>query len=86
MKVVVKRAEIKRMNSAQASGMQEYKMEASPRGLALIIEIEQYTNDVFEKRTGSEVSELFFSASNSLKVYGSTLQMTLNLDHFYLSV
>ena len=53
--VVVKRADLKRANSAVDSGMPYYKMDAKPRGLALIIEIEEYVDDLHEKRIGSQV-------------------------------
>ena len=43
-------------NSAMDTGMPCYKMDARPRGLVLIIEIEEYVNDVQERRIGSEVS------------------------------
>ena len=55
--VVVRRAEIKRTNSAVVSGMPTYKMDARPRGLALIIEIDEFVNNTYEKRVGSEVSQ-----------------------------
>ena len=55
LNVVVKRASFKRVNSAIDSGMPCYKMDARPRGLALVIEIEEYVNDVKERRIGSEV-------------------------------
>ncbi len=49
---------VKRGNSfnSSASGMPTYKMDARPRGRALIIEIEEYVNDVQDKRIGSHVS------------------------------
>ena len=42
-----------RSNSSVEAGMPEYKMTAYPRGLALIIEIEDYENNVASKRHGS---------------------------------
>ena len=56
LNVVVKRAALNRTNSAMDTGMPCYKMDARPRGLVLIIEIEEYVNDVQERRIGSEVS------------------------------
>ena len=56
LNVVVKRASFRRTNSAMDTGMPCYKMDARPRGLVLIIEIEEYVNDVQERRIGSEVS------------------------------
>lgn len=53
--VKVKKREVKRSNSAVQAGMPEYKMSASPRGLALIIEIEEFSNEVQQKRIGSHV-------------------------------
>ena len=46
--------------------MPAYKMDASPRGLALIIEIEEYVNDIYEKRIGSNV-RMHTSGRNELK-------------------
>lgn len=61
--VVVRRAEVlQRTNSAQEAGMPCYKMESKPRGLALIIEIEEYVNDVQEPRLGSKVGGIFKEA------------------------
>ena len=53
--VFVKRATLNRTNSAMDTGMPCYKMDARPRGLVLIIEIEEYVNDVQERRIGSAV-------------------------------
>lgn len=61
LNVVVKRTSFKRTNSAIDSGMPCYKMDARPRGLALVIEIEEYVNDVKERRIGSEVLAAFSS-------------------------
>ncbi len=60
LEVVVKsaasiRPDLKRNNSAIDAGMPVYKMSSNPRGLALIIEIEEYENNVQVKRTGSHV-------------------------------
>lgn len=52
---VVTRDTLRRENSAQMAQMKCYKMDARPRGLALIIEIEEYDNNVQEKRIGSKV-------------------------------
>ncbi len=35
--------------------MQIYRMDSRPRGMALIVEIEEYDNDVQERRVGSQV-------------------------------
>jgi hypothetical protein len=56
MEVRVKKASGTRANSAFISGFPIYAMDTRPRGLALIIEIEQYENDVQERRIGSHVS------------------------------
>lgn len=53
--VVVKKVPVARALSSVDSGMPEYKMTAFPRGLALIIEIEEYDNAVQTKRIGSDV-------------------------------
>ncbi len=58
LEVRIRPAEFLRTNSQSSSaaetGMQLYEMDASPRGLALIVEIEEYDNDVQEKRVGSQ--------------------------------
>jgi hypothetical protein len=54
--IVKQRVEMKRTNSAIEAGMPEYKMSANPRGCALIIEMEEYDQDVQTKRVGSHVS------------------------------
>ena len=58
LNVVVIQSDLKRSNSAVESGIACYNMAANPRGHALIIEIEEYINDVQEKRVGSEVRRL----------------------------
>ena len=55
MDVKVRPSNIMRVNSAIHAGMPTYKMEAKPRGLALIIEIEEYVDNLHEKRLGSEI-------------------------------
>ena len=52
--VVVKRVESTHIYDSDV--MPAYKMAAYPRGLALIIEIEQFMNDVEKPRIGSHVS------------------------------
>lgn len=47
---------LRRMNScSHNTDMAMYRMEAKPRGLALIIEIEKFENNVFYQRIGSQV-------------------------------
>ena len=48
--------DLRRANSAQDSGMECYPMCRNPRGQALIIEIEDFVNEVQEKREGSQVN------------------------------
>jgi len=55
LNVVVKRASFRRTNSAMDTGMPCYKMDSRPRGMVLIIEIEEYVNDVQERRIGSAI-------------------------------
>lgn len=62
LNVVVKRASFRRTNSAMDTGMPCYKMDSRPRGMVLIIEIEEYVNDVQERRIGSAVC--IFAASD----------------------
>ena len=49
------RPAVTRSNSSVGTGMPCYTMSASPRGLALIVEIRKYDNDVQDERYGSEV-------------------------------
>jgi hypothetical protein len=55
MNVVVEPAKIHRSNSQKDSHMAAYDMHQLPRGLAVIIDIEIYENDVQERRLGSHV-------------------------------
>ena len=52
---------VRRLKHVNIPSMDEeipsYKMTEVPRGLALIIEIEQYQQDIATKRIGSHVSE-----------------------------
>ena len=54
--VVVKRVESTHICSGSQDVMPAYKMTAYPRGLALIIEIEEFVNNVEKPRIGSHVS------------------------------
>jgi hypothetical protein len=56
--VVVKRVESTHICSGSQDAMPAYKMTAYPRGLALIIEIEEFVNNVEKPRIGSHVSFL----------------------------
>ena len=56
LEVNVRKVNIARSNSAVKAGMPCYVMSSKPRGLALIIEIDKYENDVKEPRIGSHVS------------------------------
>ena len=59
--VVVKRVESTHIcsGSQDVMAMPAYKMTAYPRGLALIIEIEEFVNNVEKPRIGSHVSYYF---------------------------
>ena len=57
--VVVKRVESTHICSGSQDVMPAYKMTAYPRGLALIIEIEEFVNNVEKPRIGSHVSYYF---------------------------
>jgi hypothetical protein len=49
------RQAVRRSNSSVIAGMPVYPMSSSPRGMALIIDIRKYDNDVQDERYGSEV-------------------------------
>ncbi|TRY69101.1 hypothetical protein TCAL_01435 [Tigriopus californicus] len=54
--VKIKRApSIRRNNSAIEAGMPCYNIISKPRGLAMIVDIEKFDNDVQERRVGSHV-------------------------------
>ena len=49
------RHSVRRSNSSVIAGMPVYPMTSHPRGIALIIDIRKYDNDVQDERYGSEV-------------------------------
>ena len=53
------RHSVRRSNSSVTSGMPVYTMTSNPRGIALIIDIRKYDNDVQDERYGSEVGTCF---------------------------
>lgn len=55
MDVRVRKSLTRRMNSMAGSSMPAYEMKRLPRGLAVIIDIEIYENDIQERRFGSHV-------------------------------
>jgi len=55
MDVAVRKSLTRRMNSICGSSMPAYEMQRLPRGLAIIIDIETYENDIQERRFGSHV-------------------------------
>ena len=46
---------VRRSNSSVTAGMPVYPMNSNPRGMALIIDIRKYDNDIQDERYGSEV-------------------------------
>ena len=50
------RQAVRRSNSSVIAGMPVYTMSSNPRGMALLIDIQKYDNDVQDERYGSEVS------------------------------
>ena len=50
------RQAVRRSNSSVAAGMPVYPMISNPRGMALVIDIRKYDNDVQDERYGSEVN------------------------------
>ena len=47
---------LNRLESITGDKIPSYKMTSNPRGLALIIDIEKYDNEIQDERIGSEVS------------------------------
>ena len=60
--VVVRRTESIKICDVYEDVMPSYKMTAFPRGLALIIEIEEFVNNVEKQRIGSHVSEIWITS------------------------
>ncbi len=69
--VIVRQAE--KASIHEDTMMPSYKMSSNPRGLALIIEIDEFVNDIHEKRIGSHVD-----VENLTKLFQ---QLHFNLDH-----
>ena len=55
------RQAVRRSNSSVIAGMPVYPMVSNPRGLALLIDIRKYDNDVQDERYGSEVHILYLN-------------------------
>ena len=53
------RQAVRRSNSSVIAGMPVYPMVSNPRGLALLIDIRKYDNDVQDERYGSEVHIIY---------------------------
>ena len=51
------RQSVRRSNSSVIAGMPVYPMTSNPRGMALIIDIRKYDNNVQDERYGSEVTK-----------------------------
>ena len=52
------RQAVRRSNSSVIAGMPVYSLSSNPRGLAMIIDIQKYDNDVQDERYGSEVRSI----------------------------
>ena len=55
------RQAVRRSNSSVIAGMPVYSMVSNPRGLALLIDIRKYDNDVQDERYGSEVHIIYLN-------------------------
>merc|ERR1719422_1431901 len=86
MDVRVVPASYHRSNSNQFSAMSSYEMYRRPRGLALIIDIEVYENDVQERRYGSHVDvENMKSLLQGLE-FDVTVHKNLQLGSFFKEI
>jgi len=83
MDVRVIPAEYHRSNSNQCSQMAAYDMLRRPRGLAMIIDIEVYENDVQERRFGSHVDVDNMRALLKGLEFDVTVHKNLQLAQFF---
>eukprot|EP00090_Calanus_glacialis_P014030 TRINITY_DN22662_c0_g1_i2.p1 TRINITY_DN22662_c0_g1~~TRINITY_DN22662_c0_g1_i2.p1 ORF type:complete len:378 (-),score=117.05 TRINITY_DN22662_c0_g1_i2:158-1291(-) len=86
MDVRVVPAAYHRSNSNQFSQMSSYEMQRRPRGLALIIDIEVYENDVQERRFGSHVDVENMKALLQGLEFDVTVHKNLQLGQFFKQV
>jgi len=86
LEVVVTPASYHRSNSYQCSRMPAYTMNRRPRGMALIIDIEAYENDVQEQRLGSDVDVENLRALLRGLEFDVTVHKNLALGPFYREI
>jgi len=86
LEVRVVPASFHRSNSMQSSVMPVYSMVRQPRGLALIIDIETYDNDIQERRFGSHVDVSNLSQLLEGLQFSVTVQKDLSIRSFYKAI
>jgi len=86
MDVQVVPAAYHRSNSNQCSQMAAYDMYRRPRGLAMIIDIEVYENDVQERRFGSDVDVENMKALLRGLEFDVTVHKNLQLAQFFKKI
>ena len=86
LEVTVTPASYRRSNSYQCSRMPAYPMNRRPRGLALIIDIEVYENDIQEQRLGSDVDAENLRALLRGLEFDVTVHKNLALGPFYREI
>jgi len=86
MDVQVVPAAYHRTNSNQCSQMAAYDMYRRPRGLAMIIDIEVYENDVQERRFGSDVDVENMKALLKGLEFDVTVHKNLQLAQFFKKI
>ena len=86
LEVSVVPASYHRSNSYQCSRMPAYPMRRRPRGLAIIIDIEVYENDIQERRFGSDVDVENLRALLKGLEFDVTVHKNLALGPFYREI
>ena len=74
------RQAVRRSNSSVAAGMPVYPMISNPRGMALVIDIRKYDNDVQDERYGSEV--IYVCVFNIIR-FSYSIILFLNIKMFF---
>jgi len=86
LEVRVTPARYQRSDSYQCTRMPAYPMTRRPRGLALIIDIELYENDIQEQRLGSDVDVENLTALLRGLEFDVTVRKNLALGPFYREI
>lgn len=86
LEVRVVPASFHRSNSIQSTAMPVYSMMRQPRGLAMIIDIETYDNDIQERRLGSHVDVSNLTQLLEGLQFTVSVQKDLSIRQFYKAI